>query len=247
MSLVSFALLFGGALLGLLLASRLPKQHLTPANREVVTLGMGLVGTIAGIALGLQVSSAYSYYNNQTAELVRASADVASLGNLLRQYGPEAQAARESLRNIVEEAASFDRLSGEIKELKSKTDPNRPLDDLYAQLRDLPVESDKQKLLKPEVLSLVRSLSQMRWLIVEQTASTVLKPLLFVLIFWLTAIFFSWGLFAPRSVVAITTFLVAAVCVSGAILLILELYMPYGGLLHMSDAPLRIALKSLGS
>jgi hypothetical protein len=50
---------------------------------NVVRLGMGLVGTIVAIALGLLIGSAYSYFNNQTDELVHVSADVGALGRLL--------------------------------------------------------------------------------------------------------------------------------------------------------------------
>jgi hypothetical protein len=39
---------------------------------------------------------------------------------------------------------------------------------------------------------------------------------------------------------------VSAVSVSGAIFLILEMYSPYEGLIHVSTAPLRTALAHLG-
>jgi len=107
-------------------------------------------------------------------------------------------------------------------------------------------KDDEHRMMKSEALSLLKSLAQMRWLILEQTSTTVLRPLLFVMIFCLTAIFVSWGLFSPLNATAGTTFFVAALCVSGAILLILELYSPYSGLLRLSSAPLRLAYESLG-
>ena len=88
MSAITFALVFGGALLGLFIRRRLPEHHQNADTKDVVRLGMGLVGTIVAIALGLLIGSAYSYFNNQTDELVHISADVGALGRLLRQYGP---------------------------------------------------------------------------------------------------------------------------------------------------------------
>ena len=244
MSAITLVLVFGGAVLGLLIRRRLPEHHQIADTKDVVRLGMGLVGTIVAIALGLLIGSAYSYFNNQTDELVHISADVGALGRLLRLYGPEANGVREALRTAVERALK-NALPQRGAE-KSKFSPEEaPLEAVYDQLRSLVPKDDEHRLMKSEALSLLKSLSQMRWLVLAQTSTTVLRPLLFVMIFCLTAIFFSWGLFSPMNTTTVTTFFVAALCVSGAILLILELYSPYTGLLRLSSAPLRLAYESL--
>ena len=99
--------------------------------------------------------------------------------------------------------------------------------------------------MQSEALGLLRNLAQLRWLIIAQSAATILQPMLIVMIFWMTSIFVSWGLFSRANAMSVTTFFVAALCVSGAIFLILELYTPYKGLLRLSSAPLRIAYDSL--
>jgi hypothetical protein len=71
-------------------------------------------------------------------------------------------------------------------------------------------------------------------------------PLLIVLTFWITALFISFGLFAPLNGTTVASLLVSALSVSGAIFLILEMYTPYGGLIEVSSAPLRAALAQLG-
>jgi hypothetical protein len=70
--------------------------------------------------------------------------------------------------------------------------------------------------------------------------------MLVVLIFWLTIIFISFGLYVPRNATVVVSLLVSAISVSGAIFLILEMYSPYEGLIHVSTAPLRAALTHLG-
>ena len=120
-----------------------------------------------------------------------------------------------------------------------------PQDVVYDQLRSLIPKDDEQRAMKSEALSLLKSLAQMRWLVLAQTSTTVLRPLLYVIIFCLSAIFVSWGLFSPMNATTGITFFVAAWCVAGAILLILELYSPYSGLLRLSSAPLRVAYESL--
>jgi hypothetical protein len=69
---------------------------------------------------------------------------------------------------------------------------------------------------------------------------------LIVLVFWLTIIFASFGLFAPGNATVTTVFLICALSVSGAIFLILELDRPFEGLIQVSSAPLRQALAHLG-
>ena len=80
----------------------------------------------------------------------------------------------------------------------------------------------------------------------EQATTAVSTPLLVVLVLWLTVIFISFGLFAPFNATAVSSLFVAALSVSGAIFLILEMYTPYEGLIQISNAPLRAALAHLG-
>ena len=121
-SVSTFVLVFGGAILGTSIGTRLPRNHLDADTKDVVRLAMAMVGTMAAIALGLLTSSAYSYYNSQTDDLVHASADVVALGRLLQRNGPEANGTRESLRMAVEK--SLLELSSQQKPTE-KSNPNR--------------------------------------------------------------------------------------------------------------------------
>ena len=89
-------------------------------------------------------------------------------------------------------------------------------------------------------------LGKLRWLMFEQATTGISMPLLAVLVFWLVAVFASFGLFAPLNGTVIGTLFPSALSVSGAIFLILEMYTPYEGLIQISAAPLRNALALLG-
>ena len=52
-------------MLGLALRTVLPKHHLSADSRELMKLGMGLIGTIAALVVGLLVASAESSYDAQ--------------------------------------------------------------------------------------------------------------------------------------------------------------------------------------
>jgi hypothetical protein len=71
-------------------------------------------------------------------------------------------------------------------------------------------------------------------------------PLLIALVLWLTTIFISFGLFAPFNATVVSSLFVAALSVSYAIFLILEMYTPYTGLVQISSEPLRAAIAELG-
>ena len=100
-SLIVFTCVFGGAILGIRLHSVLPNHHLSSESKDIVKLGMGMVGTMSALVLGLLVASAKGSYEAQRAELTQMSANVAVLDRILANYGPETKEMRAVLRNAV--------------------------------------------------------------------------------------------------------------------------------------------------
>jgi hypothetical protein len=243
-SAAAFALIFGGALLGTFLGSRLSEHHLCTENKEVVRLATALVGTLTGMVLGLLIGSAKTYYDTQGNELTQMSANVARLGELLENYGPEANGVHETLRLVVERVLAENWPNERVENWKLSPKAGH-IQEIYDQVRVLAPKDEEHRLMQSEAMGLLRNLAQLRGLFIAQSGTTILEPLLFVMVFWMMSIFASWGLFARANTLSLTTFFVAALCVSGAIFLILELYTPYKGLLRLSSAPLRIAYDSL--
>jgi hypothetical protein len=64
-------------------------------------------------------------------------------------------------------------------------------------------------------------------------------------VFWLTLLFASFGLFAPHNFISALTLMLGVLAVSGAVGMILELERPFGGLLHVSPEPMRQAVHAL--
>src|ERR1700741_73047 len=93
-SLIVFACVFGGALLGIFLHAILPQNHLAADSKDIVKLGMGLVGTMSALVLGLLVASAKGSYDAQSAELTQMAANIALLDRGLALYGPETKEER---------------------------------------------------------------------------------------------------------------------------------------------------------
>ena len=114
------------------------------------------------------------------------------------------------------------------------------------QRNDLSVAADVQRSIKSQAVDLASDLAQMRWLLYEQAESSISMPMLIVVTSWLAIIFLSVGLFAPPNTTVIVALMLATLSVSGAIFLILELDMPFDGVIHISSAPMRNALEHLG-
>jgi uncharacterized membrane protein YoaK (UPF0700 family) len=86
-----------------------------------------------------------------------------------------------------------------------------------------------------------------RWLLIQQLGQrSIPMPFFVMLVFWLTIIFASFGLFSPRNATVITVLLLCALSVAGSLFLIMELDTPYAGMIKVSSAPLRSALAHLG-
>lgn len=71
-------------------------------------------------------------------------------------------------------------------------------------------------------------------------------PFLVVIVFWLSALFWSFGLFAPSNRTVTAVLLLAAVSVAASVLLILEMQTPFAGLMRLSSEPFEYVLAELG-
>jgi hypothetical protein len=244
-SLIVFAVTFGGSITGMRLRGVMPKHHLSPESQDVIKLGMGMIATMAALVLGLLVASAKASYDAQRTELMQVSANIVMLDKLLTQYGPEAKPIRESLQRTVvhildviwsENSSGSTRLGA----------PATGKEAIFEKIQGLTPQNDLQRYLQSQSLNLTMNLSQTRWLMFEQETTSVSKPLVIVMVFWLAVIFISWGIYAPPNTTIVVTMLIAALSISSAIFLILEMYTPYQGLIQISSAPLRVALAQLG-
>jgi hypothetical protein len=244
-SLIVFACVFGVAVFGLFVRSVMPQEHLSTDSKGAVLLAMGMVATMSALVLGLLVSSAKSFFDTQSAEVTEISSKMVLLDRALALYGPEAKEARDVLRHAA--VGTLDWMWPQERGRTSGGPP--PLADTGAladKLQSLSLTDDKHRTIQAYALSLAEGLGETRWLIYSQKGAAVSKVMLGVLVFWIAALFFSFGLFSPRNATVTTALFISGLSVSGAIFLILEMYSPYGGLIAVSSAPMRAAVMLLG-
>jgi hypothetical protein len=241
---IVFACVFGGALGGMVLHTRVPEHHLTKETEDAVKLGMGMIATLAALVIGLLVASAKSSFDTKDAELRQFSANLILLDRQLVHYGPEASEARDLLRRYTVykvDSTWPDEASRRVDE----PDGWILLEDVQDKLRALAPRDDAQRWLQARALQISSDLASTRWLLDVQRETAIRTPFLVMLAFWLTIIFTSFGVFAPRHATMITALFVCSFSVAGALFLILEMDRPFGGLIHLSSAPMREALSRL--
>src|SRR5438045_8155004 len=96
--LISFVAIFGGAIIGLIAANRLPKQHLSSETQSAVTISVAVIGTLAALVLGLMITAANGSFSARSDELRQLSLQLIRMDRNLRRYGPEADDTRAKLR-----------------------------------------------------------------------------------------------------------------------------------------------------
>jgi len=167
------------------------------------------------------------------------------LDRALAHYGTEAKEARAMLQRSANAAIEQFRPANGARPGPLDREASS-VESLYDHIQRLSPQSEAQRSLQNQTLTMALNLARTRVLLFEQLDLSIPVPLIVALVFWLCLIFASFGLFAPKNVTVIAAFFVCALSVSSAIFLILELDRSFEGVLRVSSDPLRAALAQLG-
>jgi len=248
LSFIALGCIFGGTVFGMGLRFLLPGHHLSDESRNTVKLGTGMVATMAALVLGLLIASAKGTFDTLRNELEQTSAKFLQLDAVLADYGPETREVRNFLPSAITAAVQqlWPEEAGAIAGAKAQQ-PSAALRELRKELLRLSPQNDAQRYLQSQALQVAADIAGTRWLLVQQVGKSSL-PLSFIvlLIFWLTVIFASFGLFSPTNGTVIVVLFVCVLSAATSLFLILELDQPYQGLIKISSAPLHEALAVMG-
>jgi len=242
---LSFLLIVAGTAVGMLVGRRLPDHHMESSSKDVVRTAMGMIATMTALVLGLVTASAKSAFDTDDTAVKHTAGSVIALDRYLAAYGPETKAIRDALRATVMQKvdAIWD---DSARELKSGVPGASGGERLIGAILELKPATDAQRWYQSRALDASTEVMQTRWFIFNGSGRSVPQLFLIVIVGWLTILFGSFGLFAPRNTTVIVALLVCALSVAGSIFLILEMDDPFGGVMRISDAPMRFALAQMG-
>ena len=216
---------------------------------------MSMMITFAALVLGLLTSAAKSDFDGKVRNLDTFGISLIELNQRLREYGPEADGARLTLRRYTA-AALADTWRNETSPSGDYPHPGQGspatrlestrlggmLLDVDQQIAFLVPATPLQRQLAPVLVGQMTDALQRRWDLVAGSATTLSWPIMAVLLLWLTLAFFLFGLSTEPSRVAAFVLSLAALSVSVDVYLIVDLNTPVSGLVHLPSEPMRDAL-----
>src|SRR5688572_28588095 len=180
-----FVTQMAGWFAGRIVRKRLPPEHLTSSTRDAVVLAAGTVATLAALVLGLMISSAKASFDSDRASVVEIATDILLIDRALAHYGANAQAARETLRSLLQRAV--DSVSASELQIKPADFESSlpPTDRLQTILLALVPANDGQRWVQTRALILSVELERARVLYAERSAGSIPVAFLIVLTAWL--------------------------------------------------------------
>ena len=243
--LISFFALAAGAVLGMILRNRLPKQHLDGA-KEVVRLGAGFLATLSAVLISLMITSAKSSYDTQDAQFRTLAAYLVETDQLLAQYGPETTQIRILMRQAL--PAAIDRIWREERSASqdSAFTAASLAEQIGGAIASLSPADDAHRALKRRIEEASAEIARIRLLMFADGGAAIPTPFLLILIFWLAVVFASYSLFVEPGRTVIAALLVFALSISSALFLVADLSQPFVGVMQLPKEQLRHTLGPLG-
>jgi ABC-type amino acid transport system permease subunit len=244
--LISFVAIFGGVIAGMLVARRLPGHHLSSETQSAVTVSVAVIGTLSALVLGLMISAANRSFSARWDDVRELSVQLIRIDRNLHRYGPEADDARLALHAWGK--AKTQQLFPEKGQARPSTGATIiMLESVQDEILDLEPKNPAQNYLRTLCLTLTSAIIQAGWSLETLTGHSIPAPFLILLVFWLSIVFASFGLFAPPNPTTIIMLLLCSVAVSGGIYFIEELDNPVSGLIQISPDAMRKAVNEIGN
>ncbi len=244
LGLLAFCCIFGSGIGGLFLGKVLPKDHHAEATQKTVQMAMNTVGLLAALVLGLLIASAKSNLDTGNKEIEEFSTSLVLLDREAAHFGPETKPVRDLLRTFTERKIEQTWTESTVP----AADHSRTvqmLDEIQDQLRAFGAQTDADRLARKAALNLVADLKKNSRLLAIQQGNQTSRPFFIVMIFWLSVLFLSYGVFASPNATVIVAMSVAAFSIAAAMNLIVDMDHPFAGYINVSKAPMQQALEQM--
>lgn len=242
-TLSSFALFLVSAFVGMWIGKVCPPDQWERVNQDLVKETRRIMVALATMTLSLILAWSNTSYDARQKEIEDSASKIVALDSTLAKIGDKSQLCRQKLRDIVHKGIS--RIET-IKDYGFNTEKTRNgigVNKLEIMILEIKADNEREDWLKNNSLSMVRDISQYKWLRFSGADGSIQAPFLLIMNLWLAIIFLSYGLVAPINRFAMSIIVVVAAATASAILMILDLDSPSGGIINsISSEPLKSAL-----
>lgn len=241
--------------LGMVLQGALRERHKSRETADHIRLIISILVTFTAVLLGLLISNVKSSFDTFDSRLRGYVGDITELDMRLREYGEDAAPIRAKLRAYLAAAIADTwrnepRPAGVYPMFQDTVSMERePLGalllDVDVAIRKLdPADHYHRRIADLLEARMTEALAR-RQLLIETVHETISWPLLVGMTAWLVIVFAVFGLISPRNAVVYVTIVLCALSFGSAIFFILEFDTPLDGLITVSSAPAREALRHL--
>jgi hypothetical protein len=206
---------------------------------------MGMIATMTALVLGLVTGSAKSAFDAEDSAVKSIAASLLSFDRMLADYGPQTKEVRSLVQGLV--AAKIARAWPEDGSASAVGPPStsNPSQMIISQILKLTPQNDQQQWYKSQALEAGGSILQARWIVFSGVQNSVPTLFLVVMVCWLTLLFGSFGLFAPRNATVVVALVMCSLSVAASIFLILEMNDPFNGVMKISSDAMRYVASHL--
>jgi hypothetical protein len=241
--LVVFVCLLVASLGSRALYERIPERHRVGETETVVRLFASFFVVMTSLVIGLMLNQARNTLESADKSVHAYAVQLILFDRTMRHYGVEETAeARRALLTYTQQAA---RRMGQSDPTISSATAESLLRDTVEAVRKLQPADAAHLKLKEELERRYSAIYEMRWSLVEQSEGTVPAALIVMVTLWLILIFAGYGFRAPKNGFVAASFLVSSLLIAGAMYLILDMDVPFDGLIQVSPAPLERVVAEL--
>ena len=240
-ALLIFAILCTAGAGGVALGRRLRPDHASSETRALVSASMAVVGTITALLISLLISTSNTSFQARQASLGGLAADIVGLDDLLRRYGADAEPARRQLQDF-----AAVRTRGLFTQSDSITQAGLGADvaalhGVEDAILALHPADERQRWLTSQALAEATAIGGASRSLAADSVAPLPLPFLGMVVIWLAMLLLSFGLFAPRHATSLAALFAAALALSMAFKVLLDLNTPFGGTVQTSGFPLRLS------
>ncbi len=237
--------------------SPLPAPHRSSESVDFLLNVMALLVTFVALVMSLLLASELNSYNTAYHDRNHYAAALTQLDGCMKDYGTRLDEQRQQLHGYTAAViASTWPFEPSPEGVNYPDTSNFPLvgeaptltgimNGIGVALAALQPQDSLHQSLAARCKDIFSNVTATRWTVIEDAQGSLSEPFAGVLMFWLTVMFLSFGLQAPRNSLSTFVIAIAIVSVASVMFAILDLDLPYGGIFGIPSTSMRLALADM--